>query len=476
MIWYLNPFGVSCTFLHLHSLANSNQESVPFICESRLFRYETMIKTLLVMTTYGQIYFSKQFSQKEIETDVSLTAGLISAVYSMTAETEGEKIENLDLQNVRTIFKERQADLLFVLTLDKRMDEGDAQELLNEFISRFREKYQDLQIDGRILDDFEPIVDEVVEEKLWYNNVPQKPKLIMTTLALLAIVFSAFWFPMFFLNNSPAISITNNLLVALSISPTQFAITLASYAIFLLVPGFITSFLVSKSEEVKSMLKFIPEFITRPTRGAYAEILPWWFLFLAFISSSFFTSIVVNGKGLFYFLSFNTFSINSIRANEANAGFLQFWISFYLMIFGVLLSYIILQPLVIGLVTGNFSKNFMNSAILLAGIAIFVLAFAQLFAGIFYQELVGFHPSSEELSIEEKDTLPFLFLVALPIFLMFFIYVFLVGIGYSKLVKKNQSRYPIAFASSLFITLMFQLLLFWFIFQSKLFLIPYKAY
>ena len=435
-----------------------------------------MIKTLLVMTTYGQIYFSKQFSQKEVETDISLTAGLISAVYTMTAETEGEKIENLDLQNVRTIFKERQADLLFVLTLDKRMDEGDAQELLNEFISRFREKYQDLAIDGRILDDFEPIVDEVVEEKLWYNNVPQQPKVAKTTLALLSVIFSFFWFPLFFLNNNATISITNNLLAALSLGPTRFAILLINYAVLLLVPGFLTYFLVSKSEEVKSMIKFIPEFLAKPTRGAYAEILPWWFAFLSFVSSSFFASIVVNGQGLFYFLSFNTFSDVSIAANIENAGYFEFWTSVYLMIFGVLISYMVLQPLVIGLMTGNLTKNFMNSAILLAGIAMFILAFAQLFSGIFYQELMGFHPSSEELTIEEKDTLPFLFLVALPIFLMFFIYVFLVGIGFSKLVKKNQSRYPLAFASSLFITLMFQLILFWFLFQSRLFLIPYKAY
>lgn len=428
------------------------------------------------MTTYGQIYFSKQFGKKEIETDISLTAGLISAVYSMTAETEGEKIENLDLQKVRTIFKEKQADLLFVLTLDKRMDEGDAQELLDEFISRFREKYQDLAIDGRILDDFEPIVDEVVQEKLWYNNVPQKPKVAKTSLAMLAVFFSFFYYPMAFLSQTGPFAIKDNLMAALSISTQQFLILLLNYAILLSVPGLITLFLISKSEEVRAMLKFIPEFLSRPTRGAYAEIFPWWFAFLAIGSSLFVTSIIIYGQGFFYFLSFNTLSQTSIDTNVQNAGYVEFWGSLYIMIFGILFSYIVLQPLTIGLMTGNLSKNFMNSSILLAGIAILILGLAQLFSGIVYQELLGFHPSVQELALEEKDTLPFLFTVALPIFLMFFIYVFLVGIGFSKLIKKNQGRYPLAFAASLFLTLTFQLLLFWFLFQSRLFLISYKAY
>ncbi len=435
-----------------------------------------MIKTLIVMTTYGSIFFSKQFTIKEQGTDISLTAGLISAVYSMTTETEGEKIENLDLQNVRTIFKEREGDVLFILTLDKRMDEGDAQDLLSEFMTRFKKKYGKVEIDGRVLSDFEPIVDEVVEEKLWYNNVPEKPALASTTLAFLSLFFAFFWYPMLFLASFGNFNIKDNLLYALSLGILPFIQLLLTYSLFIVIPGLLIYFFIKRSEEVKSTLRFVSEYISRPTRGAYSEILPWWFTLFAIGPVILNFTVVIYGRGFFYFLNYNTLSEGSIQANEANAGYFEFWASLYILVFNIVFSWLVLQPLIIGLMTDNLTKNFMNSSILLSGISLIFYSFGQFFAGTVYQELVGFSPQYEALAKKEATTFKFFFLVSLPVFLVFFIIVFMNGIGFSKLIKRNQNRYPIAYAVSVFIVLMYQLFWFMFIFLSGKFLIPYEVF
>ena len=56
------------------------------------------------MTTYGQIFFSKEdfFGAQKSETDISLTAGLISAIYNMTTETQQQKITELELEDDRS--------------------------------------------------------------------------------------------------------------------------------------------------------------------------------------------------------------------------------------------------------------------------------------------------------------------------------------------------------------------------------------
>ncbi len=430
-----------------------------------------MIKTLIVMTTYGQIYFSKEFGEKEIETDISLTAGLISAVYSMTTETEGEKIENLDLQNVRTIFKEREGDLLFVLTLDKRMDQQDAQILLDELILAFKEKYGDKLIDGMILTDFQDNVEEVVKERLWYNNVEQKADKVMTPLTLFSLMFCAFWYPMLFLSNSQRNYdlIKINVLGAVPTPGTGLA-TLAIMGVVFTAPGLITILLMVREKRLLQMFRFFPSFIGRPTRGAYAEILPWWYSFFALISASMFISVVIHGRGFFYHLRFNTLSESSLQTNVAAFGFERWWLGFLLFEILILLTYLLVQPLLIGVMTGNLNRNYMNTSTFLAGMALLILVPTQVLSGTLYQELMGFNPQNEILSRAEQTSLQFLLLVALPIFLTFFVYIYVTGIGFSRLIKKNPERYPIAFAVSLFTLLALQLFLFWLFFQSRSFI------
>ena len=127
-----------------------------------------MIKHLLILTTYGQIFYSQEFIETEETVDVALTGGLLSAIYSMASETQREKISEFELVTSRIIFKEERNELLFVLTVDKRMDVKDTNELLSMIAKRFFERYGEIQIDGLVLTEFEEDVTEIVNKKLWY--------------------------------------------------------------------------------------------------------------------------------------------------------------------------------------------------------------------------------------------------------------------------------------------------------------------
>ncbi|GAG99438.1 unnamed protein product [marine sediment metagenome] len=50
-----------------------------------------MLKHLLILTTYGQIFYSQEFEKAEETVDIALTGGLMSAIYSMASETQREK-------------------------------------------------------------------------------------------------------------------------------------------------------------------------------------------------------------------------------------------------------------------------------------------------------------------------------------------------------------------------------------------------
>ncbi|GAG99440.1 unnamed protein product, partial [marine sediment metagenome] len=71
-----------------------------------------------------------------------------------------KKISEFKLVTSRILFKEERNDLLFVLTVDKRMDLKDTDELLSMLAKRFFEKYGEVRIDGLVLTDFEEDVTE----------------------------------------------------------------------------------------------------------------------------------------------------------------------------------------------------------------------------------------------------------------------------------------------------------------------------
>lgn len=72
----------------------------------------TLLKHLLILTTYGQIFYSQEFEKAEETVDIALTGGLMSAIYSMASETQREKISEFELVTSRILFKEERNDLL----------------------------------------------------------------------------------------------------------------------------------------------------------------------------------------------------------------------------------------------------------------------------------------------------------------------------------------------------------------------------
>ena len=140
--------------------------------------------------------FSKEdfFGAQKSETDISLTAGLISAIYNMTTETQQQKITELELEDDRSVFRELPGEKLFVITVDKRMDNSDADELLEDLSDAFMSKYGDSIVEGMILNDFEPVVDEIVNEKIWYNSIDKKLK-VWDIITYLILIFNVIFYP-----------------------------------------------------------------------------------------------------------------------------------------------------------------------------------------------------------------------------------------------------------------------------------------
>ncbi len=425
-----------------------------------------MIKTFIAMTTYGQIFFSKVFGEVDKETDISLTAGLISAVYQMTAETEGEKIEMLNLEKVRTHFKEDVEEKLFIISLDKSMDEGDSRELLNEIILSFAEKYGDVQVDGMILSDFEPVVDEIIEKKMWYEHAPSRLG-IMDVIAYLILLFSVYWYPMLLLDGEARI--TMPILRALQQDSTTFVLTLGSLALQLLAP-FIVTYIFVKKSNIKLMIRFMKEFLTRPSRGGYTTMLPNWFLGIPIITATFAFSAMRWGRGIYYSLNAQTLTkaLEATKVDQEGNFILWIYMNYYLVL--DLLSWFVLFPFIVGLLTRNLNWQFMKSMSINTSISMIVLIPAFILSGEVYQKAIGFHPDKADLYPVETRSLGFLLQVAIPIVTFLLIFAYYVSIGSEPLVKRNKKLYRLALPVGILLAWTFQQVTFWYMFFTDAFL------
>ncbi|MHA1258170.1 MAG: hypothetical protein ACTSRO_00785 [Candidatus Heimdallarchaeaceae archaeon] len=162
-----------------------------------------MIKNLLILTTYGQIFYSQEFEKTEEAVDVALTGGLMSAIYSMATETQREKISEFELVTSRIIFQEERSDLLFVLTVDKRMDIQDTYELLEMISKRFFEKYGEIRIDGLVLTDFEEDATKIIYKKLWYLDTKKRKFRVWEYLATIFIALALSWYSLLIFGSAP---------------------------------------------------------------------------------------------------------------------------------------------------------------------------------------------------------------------------------------------------------------------------------
>ena len=426
-----------------------------------------MIKTLIVMTTYGQIFFSKEdfFGAQKSDTDISLTAGLISAIYNMTTETQQQKITELELEDDRSVFRELPGEKLFVITVDKRMDNSDADELLKDLSDAFMNKYGDSIVEGMILNDFEPVVDEIVNEKIWYNSIDKKLK-IWDIITYLILIFNVIFYPSWLLEAEQ--NIVSPILGALEGSVIDIIAQGLIVGLLTTLP-LISLIYFNKKSNSSLIFKFGKEFLRRPTRGGYAEQLPIWFLVLPFAIILSVFSIVRFGRGLQYALTVQLWPelYESLVLNSQGESLL--WEGVFIFLFFYAITWFFIFPLIIGLVTGDMSKRWFKSSSLLIGYSMIIHLPTHILGGVFYQELMGYSPNDLGLWSLEVTGLEYLFEVLLPINLFLFIYFYYLATGLNQLITKNKRRYPIALVISFFGVLGIQNLIMYILFRTDIY-------
>ncbi len=426
-----------------------------------------MIKTLIVMTTYGQIFFSKEdfFNNEKSETDISLTAGLISAIYNMTTETQQQKITELELEDDRSVFKELPGEKLFVITVDKRMDNSDADDLLDELAEAFKKKYGDEIVDGMILNDFEPVADEIVSRKIWYNTISKKLSL-KDIFGSIALIFGFIFYPMWFLEAEN--NIINPLKNSLIDGFGGFLMMALLIGILTCVP-FIVIFYFSKNTKVGLLFKFGYEYLRRPTRGGYAEQLPIWFLIFPIGIIITISSIVRYGRGLQYALTVQLWPelYESLVLNSQGESLLWEGVFIFLIFYSV--SWFIIFPTLIGLITGDLSKRWYTSSITIMGYSSIIHIPTHILGGVFYHKLMGYSVDDLGIFNLEVSSLEYLFEVTLPINLFLFLYFYYLATGLNQLITKNRKRYPIALVLSFFAVLGLQNLMMYLLFRTDLY-------
>ncbi|MHA1911131.1 MAG: hypothetical protein ACTSYA_05475 [Candidatus Kariarchaeaceae archaeon] len=419
-----------------------------------------MIKSVLVQTTYGQIFFSKQFVDAEEEFDVSLTGGLISAIYGMTNETQREKITEMDLENNRIIFREAQNDLLFVLTVDKRMDMSDANELVETMRDRFEEKYGDIAIDGLILSDFEPVVDKILASKLWYMDAPKKFTLADAFTTLLTM-FCTVWYTMLFLEF--------NKWVVDPLSSTDggwsfigaFGLVIAYFT----VPLLTLSLSIYYTNAVKNYLHFMSDYLVRPTRSAYTDFLSAHFMVLSLIigvlaiSMSFFAKSFLNEFGVTaitpgqkYYLGANLGDAYRFEFLNITAFSIITWLYLYPLIF-----YLFYKVLFRDQVQRDMIKNL----VIISSMSMILLVLVLFIAGAIFYEAAGFHPAEIDIWRREVLDIKYVFIAAIPFNICFFGFFFMLGIGSSRLVKVKSEAFPLIFGFAVLSVLIIQKLFYY---------------
>ena len=433
-----------------------------------------MIKHLLILTTYGQIFYSQEFEKTEETVDVALTGGLMSAIYSMASETQKENIHEFELVTSRIIFQEEETDLLFVLTVDKRMDTKDTSDLLQLIAKRFFEKYGELRIDGLVLDDFEQDATEIVYNKLWYLNTQKRKFRIWDYLATIFVTLALCWYSLLLFGSPPIAGmpefgvktfIWESLLQKIS-DPLSFILYLLFLIGIIAIPA-IGIYLLFKFTHVKDIFRFPRDYITRPTRASYAEMLPGYFMFTILVSFLIYCSFMAFGGGFFSELTVYPLYPGGLYADLnqpldfTNIGASDVADQFFI---GVLawITWVFVFPFIYSVLLGekNWLKIYRNS-IFSASIAIFILIICYIFAGVKYLEAVGFHPTDPATFIGEQRLLTYQLISTIPLNIFFYGFLLFLGIGVNR-VTPSKTRIPsvIALGIGIYLTLIIQRLVF----------------
>ncbi|MFW9852364.1 MAG: hypothetical protein ACFFDS_05450 [Candidatus Thorarchaeota archaeon] len=436
-----------------------------------------MIKHLLILTTYGQIFYSQEFEKTEEAVDVALTGGLMSAIYSMASETQREKISEFEMVTSRVVFQEEESDLLFVLTVDKRMDTKDTEDLLDMIAKRFFEKYGEVRIDGLVLSDFEVDATEIIYKKLWYLDTQKRKFRIWDYLATIFVALTISWYTMIIFGSPPfkgmpdfdiKTFIWNGLLEKLTMGIVDFILYLLLLIAVIAIPAIVV-YLLFKFTHVKDIFRFSRDYILRPTRASYAELLPNYFLISILVSFIVYLSIMCFAGG--YFVELRVYPLspgNLIGGLDADFDFLTFNIHESDVGDQILIgtvtwfSWVFVFPLIYSALLGERKKwgNIYKNAMFISSIAIFLLLIGSMFGGTTYLEAIGLHPG-EAIFAEESLHLTYQLAVQIPLNIFLVIFLLFLGIGVNR-ITPSKTRVPslFAIAVSIYLTLIIQRLFF----------------
>jgi len=436
-----------------------------------------LIKNLLILTTYGQIFYSQEFEKTEEAVDVALTGGLMSAIYSMATETQREKISEFELVTSRIIFQEERSDLLFVLTVDKRMDIQDTYELLEMISKRFFEKYGEIRIDGLVLTDFEEDATKIIYKKLWYLDTKKRKFRVWEYLATIFIALALSWYSLLIFGSAPfkgmpdfsvKTFVWGGLLSRLG-NPGAFILYLLLLIGVIAIPAIIIYFLF-KFTYVGDIFRFSRDYLTRPTRASYAELLPNHFLINIFVSFVLYVSFMIFSGGYFseikvYILSpgnlinelddlfdFRTFNVGQSDVGDQMLIGLMTWFT-WMFVF----------PFLYSIMLGDKRwKTIYKNSVFIASIAIFILTVGSAFGGLKYLEGVGFHPSDPAQFVNETRQLTYVLAVTIPLNIFLFGFIIFLGVGVNR-VTPPKTRIPSVFAIavSAYLTIIIQRFFFW---------------
>ena len=440
-----------------------------------------MIKHLLILTTYGQIFYSQEFEKAEEAVDIALTGGLMSAIYSMATETQREKISEFEMVTSRVVFQEEKSDLLFVLTVDKRMDVKDTYELLKMISKRFFEKYGEIRIDGLVLTDFEEDATELIYKKLWYLDTQKRKFRVWDYLATLFVTFAFCWYILLVFGSAPFVGmpelgiktfIWDNLL-ANAANPIGFILHLLFLIAVIAIPA-ILIYLLFKFTHVKDIFRFTRDYLSRPTRASYAELLPNYFLFSIVVSFLLYFSLMIFAGGYFSELrAFPFYPGGLISDLDQPFDFRNFAASYQVsdigdqMIVGTItwFTWIFVCPFLYSIMIGekNWGKIYRNT-VFIASLAVLILMLANIFGGVKYQEAIGYHPTDMAFA-GEKNTLVYNLIVTIPLNICLYGFILFLGVGINR-VTPSKTRVPslIAVGISIYLTLILQRLLFFTLF------------
>jgi len=432
-----------------------------------------LIKHLLILTTYGQIFYSQEFEKTEEAVDVALTGGLMSAIYSMATETQKERISEFEMVTSRILFQEEENDLLFVISVDKRMDTKDTQELLDLIAKRFYEKYGEVRVDGLVLTDFEADATEIIYKKLWYLDTQKRKFRIRDYLATFFVALTLCWYSLLIFGSPPFKGMTDfdirtfiwdDLLGSLS-NPAALTLNILFLIAVIAIPA-IAVYLLFKFTYVKDTFRFAKDYLTRPTRASYSELLPNYFLINILTSFLVYVSFMLFAGGFFSELTvYPLFPGGLIGGLTEEFDFTNFATSDIgdQMLIGIFawFTWVFVFPLIYSLLLGEkkWWKIYRN-AVFIASIAVFIFMIGYIFGGVKYLEAIGFNPTSSSFGVEQRE-IKFQLLARIPLNIFLYGYLLFLGIGVNR-VTPSKTRIPSIFAVAvaIVITLIIQRLVF----------------